>query len=85
MVTWSGDKHIGMSLILRLGLVGGIVWYKNGDKEARRGKQRTLSIPEADAWILPTLPRSIQKQSPAAVLGGLVQPKVPGHPLHIWG
>lgn len=38
LVIWLGDKYIGMSLILRLGLVGGIVWYKNGDKEVWRGK-----------------------------------------------
>lgn len=46
---------------------------------------RILSTTEADAWALPILPRPIQKQSPAAVPGGLVQPEVPGYPLHIWG
>lgn len=46
---------------------------------------RILSTMDADACVLPILPRSIQKQSPAAVPGGLVQPEVPGHPLHIWG
>lgn len=33
----------------------------------------------------PFPPRPIQEQPPAAVPRGLVQPEVPGHPLHFWG
>lgn len=45
----------------------------------------TLTTSEADAWVLPTLPRPVQEQSPAAVPGSLVQPEVLGHPLHFRG